>query len=286
MKPIFIILFIIILFYLSNLYFKSTNIKVENFDNRIERLLERNCGTLCTNVNDCGAFAYDASNNVCWISKDKIFKKPISSLYTQDYNKKFMRCNKLAKIDDPVIAKSSDYVNNAIYQCKPTEESKSDTYTLYTENTSKSGELTDLKSTDMNKYKISELDWPTLFNPLDFSDVKLIIYPDKKKLYIMREKDTEYLGEPLYEHECVANIEKKDCITSCLDDIECQGTEYNTSFIQNKNGKSIRYRNVCCPRKAISKIIPRRDDFMNGKFYFKNSIVMSDVMAEKDVVLL
>jgi hypothetical protein len=286
MKKTKIILFVsvIIIIIFTVFYKKST----EHFDNRIERLLETNCGTLCTNVEGCKSFGYDPNNNVCWISKNEIFKKPLTSLYSQDYNKKYIRCNKLQNIDDIVIANNSDYINNTIYECKQTEDSETKTYNLYTENTVQIDELANLQKTDINKYKISELEWPNVFNPLDYSDIKTIIYPDKKNINIMREKYDEYLGDPLYEHECIANIEKKDCLTSCFENINCKGVEHNSSFVQNnkQNNQSITYKNVCCPKKNINKIISRRDDFINGKFYLKDNIVISDVMAENNSIVL
>jgi hypothetical protein len=99
---------------------------------------------------------------------------------------------------------------------------------------------------------------------------------------VVREKDDEYLGTYMYPHKCSANISKKDCLHQCINNKDCQGTEYNPTYLQSDNI----HKGICCPKIKINKIIPRRNKFNFGKFYLKDRIIKDNMNTDDDVILV
>ena len=260
----------------------------EHFDNKINRLTDTQCGAACTLIDGCAGFAYDSNTNTCWISKTPILTRPIDGVYMADYNNLYKRCNKSRLLDDIVTANQDDYNQNATYNCTTNNTDKSiQVYdTTFHTTVNKLSDVTD--GVRNGTIKISEpiiqyFDWPFSIvesAPLELEDVKNFVNPTTKPIIVMRELNDEYLGQYMYQHRCVANINKKDCLKDCINNQSCVGTEWNPYYINttsNKNNDGTVYHNVCCPKIHITKTITRRPEFENGKFYSKEQILDTDI---------
>jgi hypothetical protein len=72
----------------------------------------------------------------------------------------------------------------------------------------------------------------------------------------------------------------------CLDDKKCVGTEWNPILIK-KIGEPNKYtfdENVCCPKRRINKVIPRRKDMRFGHFYLKENTMKNDLQQQNILV--
>ena len=76
MRIIIIIIIIIIIFIYLNKYKDK-----EHFDQRVDGATREQCGIMCTKILDCKAFAHDAENKYCYLSKDDILFKPIKKTF-------------------------------------------------------------------------------------------------------------------------------------------------------------------------------------------------------------
>ena len=72
---------------------------------------------------------------------------------------------------------------------------------------------------------------------------------------------------------CKTNMDKKSCLKNCAKNSNCVGTEYNTSYTDKNNNT---YINLCCPKSRITKQIPRRPIYQNGKFYNKKIVDITE----------
>jgi len=243
----------------------SNNIEIENYDAKISNTTKKQCGIDCTNTFNCLGFAHKKDGS-CYLSKDNtILTKPIGSVYSDDYSVDDFRCNKLQPIYRPAdITVPEIMKRNALYNCAENEEGA---YVLNLFSNQKSEsvyDFDDIDRMDVIPYELVEYDWPVTRDPL----------VDKKSCeedYLVYYKsDDEYLGDYLYPHKCVDNIPEKACIKICTGDPKCVGIEWNPYYIREA-GENIYnvYENVCCPRRNVKTIIPRRNAFENGRFYLK-----------------
>ena len=71
--------------------------KTENYDARISNITENECGSVCTEAPNCGAFGYKHGlfGGKCYLSQRHILARPIDSLYFDEYSKIDKRCNKI-----------------------------------------------------------------------------------------------------------------------------------------------------------------------------------------------
>lgn len=98
------------------------------------------------------------------------------------------------------------------------------------------------------------------------------------------ESDMEFLGQYMLGHQCVLNVPFYDCIKFCDQNDKCAGTEWNEAVIRNtEDGTQQIYSNVCCPKQLIKKIVPRRKEHLNGKFYVKTDL---NKIKGRDSILL
>lgn len=260
---IFILIICIFIIYLTNLF------TVEPYNARISGITEHDCGKACTDGYGCVGYGYDRGTAKCYISKYPIIGQPTTdSLYADQYTSYQERCNKIDPIRPHLDPKWSitDYKKNrnTIYSCDRSEEGNWHIYRIV------NGQKTPITPEEIinmpyEKYELTDITWPKVKidkTLLDFTGDQIEV--DRNYL-LFKTDDREYLGQYLFPYKCVDNIPEKECLNNCAKYKECKGTEWNPSYI--KDGK--RVHNVCCPKKEISQVITRRDEFKNGRFYIK-----------------
>lgn len=264
-----ILIFIIFYFILSK---KKIN---EEYDGKISNASINECGDKCSKIYGCAGFGYDKNNMDCYLSKSKIISKPINSLYSDEYKSEYGRCNKLNSINLNDKENNRNYVSNATYQCSENEEGKEKTKLII------NGTLQDISDgvdISLDKYKLIDINWPNEKKEINLEILKDSF--DGKSKFLVSPK--EHLGQYLYNHQCVTNIDHYDCLKSCELDDECRGVEFNRLLIkQSENGHKL-YENVCCPKKNIKKIIDRRPMYDRGKYYIKLSAKQSEELKDFD----
>lgn len=271
---------LIYVFYLMN--------KSEQFDEKITRATKVNCGMICTKTLGCNGFMEDDYNNICYLSKTPIVGAPDKSPFKDSYDKNSERCNKISAITDTEIASDLDIINNASYNCTPNESSNEQTLKVYDGAEKKITSKLDLPYLDVSDYTYVDAKWGEEINLGD--NINLVQNDKKTNVTIMTEHDEEFLGQYMYPHKCVTNISQSDCMKNCINDERCIGTEWNhlyvkkiddinktdadnDGFIDTQYGM---YKDVCCPKIQIKKVIPRREEFKYGHFYLKETADVSD----------
>jgi hypothetical protein len=93
---IVILILLVILFLFKN--------KKENYDARISNVnnIEK-CANICSSIYGCSGFAYNSSNNKCYVSKYPITSPPIPSLYSNEFQKTNTYCNKALPIISDIL---------------------------------------------------------------------------------------------------------------------------------------------------------------------------------------
>lgn len=147
---------IIILFFL--LYYVCLLNKKENFDQRIDGATREQCGIMCTKILDCKAFAHDAENKYCYLSRDDILFRPEKKAFSNYYNSKFPRCNKIYKINDPYYNSRNNIIRNATYQCRKTEDSPIE-YKIYDNKEKDKINFDKLNLEKIDPYTFVKIDW-------------------------------------------------------------------------------------------------------------------------------
>lgn len=269
---------------------KLCNNKIsEHFDEKIRRTTKTNCGIACTKVFGCKGFQTDEANNICYLSKTPILGSPTKSVFAEDYSHTAERCNKVNAAVDIHELSETNRKANAAYICTPDDVNNEQTFKIY-DNTEKIiDSLNDLKYINVDEYEFVDIDWN---NDIVLDDYKnLVINPDKVKyITTLTEYDDEHLGQYMFDHRCSANISQYDCMKFCIDNDECLGTEWNPTYIKKIDSPGTDdgyeyeiHKGVCCPKRVISKIIPRREEYANGHFYLKEKIRKDDKKNENTV---
>jgi hypothetical protein len=269
---LYVILFILFIFLLT----KIKTQKQENFDEKINRTSRTNCGIMCTKILGCNAFSVDENNNICYLSKDKIFSNNRTSLFSLDFNSNNVICNKIKKVDDYVSASQTELRENASYTCKNGLSDPNETIKYYINDEKIISSLDKIPYLPMKEYTFDEINWGT---EISFDDNKhLIINPTQNNSFIvMREKNDEYVGEYMYNNKCTTNISKNNCLKNCIDNDKCLGTEWNQVYLKNDGDDLNIFSGVCCPKTKINKVIPRRNEFKFGKFYLKDTLIKNNI---------
>lgn len=277
-----ILLMIIVFIYIYDFINDNNknNNSMEYFDQKITRSTPEKCGIMCTKVFDCAGFSYE--NDICYLSKSPILGKPENSVFTSEYKKTLPRCNKISKIDDPVIATDEDYRRNATYVCTPNDTDNIQQFKLIDDNEKIFSKMEDLEKSSIKKYTFEEIEWG---KDISLNNNKqLIANPTKNNsLDVMVKYDEEFLGQYMYPHKCSSNISQRDCLLNCLENKQCVGTEWNPIYLKNETDNKDKYHaynGVCCPKIKISKIIPRRDFFKFGNFYLKQKELKEKVSSD------
>lgn len=149
------VLYIIILFII--IYLLNSN--NENFDQRVDGSSKEQCGIMCSKILGCNSFAYDENNKYCYLSKKEIIFNNQQSNYSQFYNKKFPRCNKLYMISDPLYNARNNIIQNATYKCMDYENDVNKDYKIYDNKERKNIDIKKLNSYEIYPYKFVEIDW-------------------------------------------------------------------------------------------------------------------------------
>jgi len=277
-----LIVFIIVLICIyakKFLYYDKSN---ETFDQKITNSTPKNCGIMCTKIFDCTGFMSDG--NTCYLSKTPILGRPDQSVFSSEYKKYVPRCNKLAKISDPVIATTDDYKKNATYVCTNNEVDNTQTFKLYDNDETSLSNLNELDNTILKKYTFEEIEWGKQID-LNYNKNLITNPTENNSVTVMKQFDEEFLGQYAYPHKCSSNISQVDCLAECAGDAQCIGTEWNPVYFKS-NGKNEYdiYSGVCCPKIKINKIIPRRDFFKFGKFYLKQK-ELKDKITDDDIYI-
>lgn len=247
---------------------------IEGFDARLLNLTKEQCGKLCTSIIGCQGFSYNDKNQ-CYLSKSPILTKPVNSLFTDEYNSAFYRCNKAQPIIDETDIVSPDLLKrNALYLCSDNERGQYDFTIISEHKVAKVGDFNELDKVNIPDYVIiDDFVWPKVKQDTVLKKGKRNI--DKFMLY--EKANDEYLGGYLFDHKCSSNINLTPCMQTCENDDRCVGVEWNPYYVKNDgNNKTSVYRNICCPKTQITEIIPRRTEYQNGNFYIKKLVDQFD----------
>lgn len=262
----------------------------EGFDEKIINANIENCARFCKMTAKCAGFSYDKNNSICYPSVTPILGKPGSSIYRNDYNKKFTTCNKLFTMTEP-INESSETIKkpNSIFLCM--EDGKDNYFIAH--NYKDIYEL-DPKKENKNPYddypikpyvwanendlQISPVDWNKIKdnyepskNSIDVVDVHSINQiMDEKNNMLLDYKKTNLMsdGDFYKTYQCIDEVPLTECLNYCNGKEDCVGVEFNQSFIRD----NIIRKNVCCPKVTIGNLVERSDDYKNGNFYVKQMI--------------
>jgi hypothetical protein len=289
MIQIFLIILILLILFIA--FDKHNTDKIELYDMEILGITDVDCGTRCTQGENCVGFAYKPSESKCYLSKSTILGKPIEALYNDSYSKLDRRCNKINRITDSTRIDGNTLTRNSIYACTDGEIGTSTEFqyaklgaTALSQKSSSDQTNGDYDIPENVDYKTYQIDWSKTKNtvtdkikPFFDSSQKISVTDDEKKpkSYGFIESDKEYLGQYLLAHQCVANVPQYDCLRFCEQNKSCIGTEWNKMLTvkeDNDDNYNYMYEDVCCPKIAIKQIIQRRNKMNRGKFYVKTNI--------------
>lgn len=272
----------------------SANINLhENYDAVIQDISSTECGTKCTNATNCHGFGYKPNERKCYLSKTGILGKPSDSLYANEYSILDRRCNKMdyLTVDNNRYINDETLVSNSLYMCSDGAYNFSNKF-QYANNGASSlgGQGKNKLRPSKVRYDVVEITWPK--SVTDKISENVIYksnsavknqhndYQSKNTQYIDKNKDThdeeygyiesdlEFLGQYMLPHQCTTKVPLFDCLRLCDPYKNCVGVEWNDGITMD-NGT---VQQVCCPKTIVSKIIPRREQFKNGKFYLKQDI--------------
>lgn len=245
----------------------------ETFDAKIKDNIKiENCGSVCTEVIGCSAFAYDPKTKKCYLTKDPIVNnEPERGIYIDEFNSEQVICNKLVPIPentDNVLTENKRF--NMFYTCLNSTKDKCsrqyDTYKIVNDTMTKIDNKA-IKTIMYEPYEVRDIIWPINKNDLKYNKT----YSEKK--FIFEKKEKEYVGDYLYPHKCTTNISEKKCIDACYKNEDCTGTEWSPIYLNdNDEGGQDMRTDVCCPMKKINKTQDRRDSVKYGKYYEKKEV--------------
>jgi hypothetical protein len=277
---IIIIISIYFIYYIDEYHADQS---VEHYDARMSNITETQCGTECTQAQNCVAFGYKPIGGKCYLSETSILGSPIGHIYSDEYTKLDRRCNKINRINDEDRIDGISLTENSIYICSDGENNISTEFQYANYGASS---LDNVNSTIFNRSDTDRITPQTVQYPIGD-----IIYPKEKKDILPEfikkqekdstdkggkfgfiESDKEYLGQYTLAHQCVVNVPMYDCLKYCENSDNCAGTEWNKTLVKTKGKENHLYENVCCPKAIIKKVIPRRNKFIKGRFYVKKEL--------------
>jgi len=276
--------YIILLIIVFILYYCICNRNyIERYDASIPNITPTQCGTECTNRMKCAGFGYKPEGGKCYISNSTIFGEPIDKLFSNEYSKLDIRCNKINKITDEDSVNSKTLTENSIYMCADGEYN---TYSRY--------QYANYGATSLDRYGSTVFDFSDsdIIKPaevkyyLNKNDIKqdneyiadFNTKPNKIK-YIFTESNNEAVGLDIPDQQCIVNVPLHSCLLQCKNNNSCVGTEWNR-YIHNDDNE---YENVCCHKSTINNMIPRREQFKRGKFYTK--IEVDNITNDNTIVI-
>ena len=272
----------------------------EHYDTKISNISLSECGTRCTEGRNCSAFAYKPIDNICYLAQHGILGKPYDSLYVDEYSKLDKRCNKINKLTDSKRIDGNSLTENSIYLCSDGENNTVNEFQFA--NLGASAIINDTDIPDAVKYEVYDITYPTektdpnIIADIPYKNPNIKNIEDNNQIttdqnisnnkFGFIESNNEFLGQYLLAHQCVVNVPLYDCLKYCENNPECIGTEWNKTLFKDtdqSNNQKYMYEGVCCPKTIIKKIIPRRSDVSNGRFYIKKNL--SDLI-ERDKIIL
>lgn len=277
----FSLLFILIVIYIIHNYIYDNEYN-EYFDQKINDTSRIQCGNICTKVSNCMGFSMDDKTNTCYLSKTPILGKPTNSVFSSLYNNDFIRCNKLKQTAE-TSKSQQDLKTAATFICTPNGHDNNQKIVYYNNDEQILNSTDDLNGVTFSPYTFQKIDWG-LEIPYD-SNLSTNPSPENSINY-MDEQDDEYLGQYLFKNKCSANISKQNCLSQCLNDENCIGTEWNpVYFNKDKNDNILTInKNICCPKIQLKQIIPRRENVEFGKFYIKKNILKHNMDTKDNYV--
>lgn len=323
MEWVIVFILLMIFVYMGYSFCELDEYNVEGYDGKISNVTKTQCGTECTISENCRAFAFKPISSTCYISKSNILGEPETSIYKSEYSKLDARCNKINPINDVDFIDDRVLTQNSIYICSDGENNTSSEFqyanlgssSLETTNTigASAGRGVPTKVGDRPlsaqplavNYDVFKIDYPSKelvkelvdkgqtpkelepnfykllkFDPLKTDDTKK---PEPVKSVFI-ESDSEFLGQYMLNHQCVANVPLVDCLKFCDSKEKCVGTEWNKGlFVEDENNITNLYEGVCCPKLLIKKIVPRRNKVSGGKFYVKSN--RSNIKTDETILL-
>lgn len=268
---LYLILILVLLLIIKSIISK------ENFDAKLytDKL---DCGDICTRTMNCLGFAHDASLNACYLATNPILYKPIGSPYGEEYNKEMFRCNKPNPIKNEFDIKQPNALSyNALYQCSEEEESDPQKIKGYQIINKQMNILDPERDKPIIKdYKIIEIDWPS--QKKDYSKKYFEDLLRTKYITYDRDDNQEYIGQFMFKDKCIRNTPIKKCAMRCNISDDCNGFEYSEGINNGKEGldESTDY-GICCLKKNIKKIIPRKRENKNSSYYVKKLVNKLDL---------
>jgi hypothetical protein len=303
-----LIIIIICLFYIYNTMSKTT---IEGYDEKITNATFENCARFCKSTAQCAGFDY--KNNQCYPSMTPILGKPGNSLFKDEYNQKFSRCNKAFTIQEPMKEEANTVKRpNGTFICHNLQNSEdknieslikdNDGSKIYAFHNRDYIEVLDGETPPAyDDYDIIEHKWKDRNgfdkNSIDWNDIKHLYVVNKPSIIneetikndiknnqpITGYKITNEFnnGSYLHKFQCVDDVEFKNCIGYCNNSDDCIGVEFNPHYeeiIEQDGKKYIKYRkNLCCPKRTIGDYQTRPAKFKQGKFYYKQKIDVNNV---------
>jgi hypothetical protein len=257
---IIILIILVILFLFKN--------KRENYDARISNVdnIEK-CANMCSSVYGCGGFAYNTNDNKCYLSKFPLASPVVPSLYSNEFTKSNVYCNKSLPILSSEPINEDLYVDNKVYDCYVREAEDLGKKYYDFNKPGKQIYFNDLYGLKSEPYNIQKLEWPMKQVDLKFDD-KFNLYYDTKDIVYEADNMNEYIGTYLNPSMCQTDINQNKCLKDCTLNADCIGVEYNPVYKI--------YKNVCCPKSKIEKIIPRSEEKLAGTFYMKQLNLKDD----------
>lgn len=255
----------------------------EYFDEKITNTNKEKCGIMCTKLINCKGFMVEddgigGKDNVCYLSKTPILGSPTKSVFANEYKSTTTRCNKYDSYTDTQIS-DFEKKKNATYICVPNQKDNIQTYKIYDNKEKQIYSLEDLEYINVDPYTFVDIDWDKQINLDDYP--KLIQNPnqeEKNTVILMTEHPDEYLGQYLFPHKCVGNISQHDCLQFCINNSDCVGTEYNAVYTPKNDTNSYElHKGVCCPKKEITKYIPRKNEHKSGSFFIKERMNINEI---------
>ena len=304
-RVLLMILIVVMLVVCVLVYYMHRTRDAEHFDSRLDGTTREQCGMACTKILGCAAFGYDDTKKLCYLSKDPIFTRPDTKVFAQYYKVDMPRCNKLYAIDDPLYNSRDNLLRNATFTCKAAENGP-DYIKTYMNKELTLDTIDDVNKLKLEPYTFVDIDWADGAGDMNTPNARtsvidlgknmnLVTNPTRAtSVNVMKEYDAEILGQYLYPHECVSNISQKDCLKECLDNPYCAGTEWNPYMLAPiadadlsdpaQVNKYVVKSGVCCPKRVLSKAIPRTDAHKYGHMYVKQNVVKSDIPSDAVIV--
>ena len=252
-------LFIFIIIFIFLIFLKNRDI--EGYDVRISDLSATECGDTCTTGYGCSGFSHDQKTNKCYLSQTRIFGKPNSGQFISEYTAEQKRCNKRSMIKEGDSLDLDSKKENIIYMCAPQENVNNDWYVILNDNFVRLDSPYDdleklgIMKNDIEKYELNLVEWPTKNSPkIDTKPIYLDRETNKHDTYLISQKG--YVGDFLYDHECVAKIPLFDCLKNCSSEPECIGVESRSN-------------DICCPIKKVNQNVDKKIESNKGLFYEK-----------------